>query len=50
MFPLWFFLVLIAVICYLLYATRTTQDDILLTGKSRFKRIQFHVKENRPDK
>lgn len=49
MFPLWFFIVLITIICYLLYLTRTTEEDIIVISKNHFKRIQYWIKRS-PDK
>ena len=46
MLPVWFFIVLISGICYLLYITRTTDEDILVIGKNQLKRLQYWVKEN----
>lgn len=50
MLPVWFFLVLIAVICYLLYITRTTEEDIVMMSKNQLKRLQYWVRENAPSK
>jgi hypothetical protein len=50
MFPVWFFIVLISVICYLLYLTRTTEEDIVMMGKNQLKRLQYWVRENVPNK
>jgi hypothetical protein len=50
MLPVWFFLVLISGICYLLYITRATDEDILMIGKNQLKRLQYWVKENAPSK
>ena len=50
MFPVWFFIVLISVICYLLYLTRTTDDDIVMMGKAHLKRLQYWVKDNVAEK
>ncbi len=41
MFPVWFFLVMMSVIFYLLYHTRTSGD----VGNSSFKKLQFWMKE-----
>jgi hypothetical protein len=46
MFPVWFFILMICVICYLLYITRTTEEDILMMSKNQLKRVQYWVKEN----
>jgi len=40
MFSVWFFLTLIVVICYLLYITRTTEDNFITICKNHGKRIQ----------
>jgi uncharacterized membrane protein YukC len=45
MFPVWFFILLIAVICYLLYVTRTTEEDIVAMSKNYLKQMQYWVKE-----
>jgi hypothetical protein len=44
MFPMWFFLVLIAIICYLLYLTRTTDETFIMMSKSRLKKFQYWMK------
>lgn len=45
MFPVWFFILLISVICYLLYITRTTEEDILVMSKNHLKRLQYWMKD-----
>lgn len=45
MFPVWFFIILILVICYLLYITRTTEEDILVMSKNQLKRMQLWMKD-----
>lgn len=50
MFPVWFFIVLIGVICYLLYITRTTEEDILVMSKNQLKRFQFWMKDSAQNK
>ena len=40
MFPLWFFVLLIAVVCYLLYVTRTTEEDLVLMSRTHLKNVQ----------
>jgi hypothetical protein len=50
MFPVWFFIILIGVICYLLYITRTTEEDILMMSKNQLKRFQYWMKENAQNK
>jgi len=44
MFPLWFFIVLITVICYLLYITRTTEETFIMISKNHLKKIQYWIK------
>jgi hypothetical protein len=39
MFPVWFFIILIVVIGYLLYVTRTTEDNFIMICKNHGKRI-----------
>ena len=46
MFPVWFFVLMICAICYLLYITRTTEEDILVMSKNQLKRLQYWMKEN----
>ncbi len=50
MFPVWFFILLIGVICYLLYITRTTEEDIVMMSKSQLKRFQYWMKDNAQSK
>ena len=45
MFPMWFFIVLIVLICYLLYATRTTEKDLETLSKHQANRLQYLAKE-----
>jgi hypothetical protein len=49
MFPMWFFMVLIVVICYLFYLTRTTEESFIAMSRNHFKKFQFRTK-NTPDK
>jgi len=44
MFPVWFFIVLIVLICYLLYLTRTTEETFMMMSKSRLKRFQYWMR------
>ena len=44
MFPLWFFIVLILVICYLLYITRTTEENFVGMSRNHWKRFQLWVR------
>jgi hypothetical protein len=41
MIPMWFFIALIVLICYLLYVTRTTEETIVTMSRERLKRFQF---------
>jgi hypothetical protein len=50
MFPVWFFMILIGAICYLLYITRTTDEDILAISKNQLKRLQYWMRESTPSK
>jgi hypothetical protein len=50
MLPVWFFLVLIVGICYLLYITRTTEEDIVVMSKNQIKRLHYWMRENAPSK
>jgi len=49
MFPMWFFLVLIVLFACLLYKTRITEEEILLSGKKKLKKIDYGVTENSQD-
>ena len=44
MVPMWLFVVLIAVICYLLYLTRTTEETLFMMSKNHLRRIQYWIK------
>jgi hypothetical protein len=44
MFPMWFFIVLITIICYLLYITRTTEETLIMMSKNRLKKFQYWAK------
>ncbi len=44
MLPVWFFITLIVVIAYLLYVTRTTEDNIVVIGKNKVKKLQYWMK------
>lgn len=41
MVPMWFFLVLILLICYLLYITRTTEENFIMMGRNHLKKVQY---------
>jgi hypothetical protein len=41
MIPMWFFIALIVLICYLLYVTRTTEETIVTMSRERLKRFQY---------
>ncbi|WP_172623049.1 hypothetical protein [Flavisolibacter ginsenosidimutans] len=49
MFPLWFFVVLIVLICYLLYLTRTTEEDLRTMSRNQLNQSKYLMKENFPD-
>ena len=44
MFPMWFFLVLITIICYLLYITRTTEETFIMMSKNHLKKFHYWIK------
>lgn len=44
MLPMWFFIVLILLICYLLYITRTTEENFIMMSKNQLKRFQYWIK------
>jgi hypothetical protein len=44
MLPMWFFMVLILVICYLLYITRTTEDNIMMMSRNQLRKFQYWIK------
>ncbi len=50
MLPVWFFVLVIGVICYLLYITKTTEDDILAMSRNEVNGLQDWMKENVPVK
>lgn len=41
MFPMWFFIVLLAVIGYLLYITRPSEDNFADISKNGFRKLQY---------
>ncbi len=45
MLPVWFFIVLILLICYLLYVTRTTEETFYMMSRNRLKKIQYWMRE-----
>lgn len=45
MLPVWFFIVLMLLICYLLFVIRTPEETVAGMNKNQFKRIQFWMKE-----
>lgn len=49
MFPMWFFIVLIVLICYLLYATRTSQKDLKALSENQAKQLQYLANEKAPE-
>lgn len=44
MFPVWFFIVLILLICYLLYVTRTTEENIMNISRNGIRKFQYWMK------
>jgi hypothetical protein len=44
MLPVWFFIVLMSVICYLLYVTRTTEETFLNMSKTQIKKLQYWMR------
>jgi len=44
MFPMWFFIVLIILICSLLYITRTTEESFIMMSRNTLKKFQFRTK------
>lgn len=40
MFPVWFFIILILIICYLLILTRPSEDSLLTVGRNNMKKVQ----------
>ena len=44
MFPVWFFIILISVICYLLYITRPSEETLIVMSKNRIRKMQFWLK------
>lgn len=44
MFPVWFFLVLMLLICYLLYLTRTTEETFLSMSRNHLRKLQYWMK------
>jgi hypothetical protein len=44
MVPMWFFMVLIAIICYLLYITRTTEENFVMMSKNHLRKFQYWIK------
>lgn len=45
MLPVWFFIVLILIIAYLLYITRTTEETLLNMSKNHVKKVQYWMKD-----
>lgn len=44
MFPVWFFILLIMVICYLLYITRPSEQSFAMMCKDRIGKLQYWLK------
>jgi hypothetical protein len=47
MFPMWFFIILILAICYLLYLTRRTEEDLVMISRDRLKKLQVWFKRDK---
>lgn len=45
MLPVWFFIVLILLICYLLYITRTTEETLLSMSKNNMRKMQVWMRD-----
>jgi hypothetical protein len=41
---MWFFIILILGICYLLYLTRRTEEDLVVISRDRWKKLQVWFK------
>ena len=46
MFPMWFFIVLLAVIGYLLYITRPSENNIADFGRSGLRKLQYWLRRH----
>lgn len=46
MFPVWFFMVLLAVIGYLLYITRPSEENLAVISKNQFRKLQYWFRRN----
>jgi len=44
MFPMWFFIVLIVLICSLLFITRTTEESFVMMSKNSLKKLGFRAR------
>jgi hypothetical protein len=44
MLPVWFFITLIVLICYLLYITRTNEDNFIIMSRNQVKKLQYWIK------
>ena len=47
MVPVWFFAILIFIICYLFYITRPSEETLVMMSKERVKRLQFWIRRIR---
>lgn len=47
MFPMWFFILLLILICYLLIITRPSEESIFATSRHQLRRIQFWIRSRR---
>lgn len=46
MFPVWFFAVLVSMICYLLFITRPSNESLAAMSRTRIRKLQFWVRSN----
>jgi hypothetical protein len=47
--PVWLFMVLIAIICYLLFVS-ISEETFLILGRNQLKKFQLWVKQNQENK
>lgn len=46
MFPVWFFGMLMVIICYLLYITRPSNESLVMMSRNRIRKLQFWVRSS----
>jgi hypothetical protein len=46
MFPVWFFIVLLAIIGYLLYITRPSEDNFAMMSKNQIRKLQYWLRRH----